>query len=346
MIRYMSEHWQGEHSLARSFWLNSLTGLLICGTVVALTTDYARRGSIEDGDTLLQTLVMVWIGMLIILTWEAVGCWRAATEHMAQTGRIASPLLVKGLVSVVALVIGVEIADAVAALGEIVVMTRMAREASVPVPGSQPERQVSLLPPDQPTRPRQNIYRPDGSDSVVAANHPAFSRVSREEIKMSGQILVGMEMAFSKILYSDPAVSIIRLESPGGSVGVAMDMLSSIMNLRHNTEVLSHCLSACTLIFAGGDMRIASPNARFGFHKFSASTASKKQIEDAENQIREYLIRARWLRRDFMEHAFQVPSSKMWYPSMREMVEANYVTHILDDGRPVAADTYCRFHRC
>lgn len=98
---YVVQHWRGEHSLVRSWWINSicvdiaimiifLLSLAICGYLFA-----ALMGCINFSSDINKIAVAICIGvplyvcwyctMMVISVWQLVGCWRAAVRHKLET---------------------------------------------------------------------------------------------------------------------------------------------------------------------------------------------------------------------------------------------------------------------
>jgi hypothetical protein len=71
----------------------------------------------------------------------------------------------------------------------------------------------------------------------------------------------------SKALDKDPVVT-VELSSDGGEISAAFDFVRRAQGLGGtvNTLVRSSCESACTIMFTGGQERLARSSAQFGFH--------------------------------------------------------------------------------
>jgi hypothetical protein len=97
-----------------------------------------------------------------------------------------------------------------------------------------------------------------------AAAHPRDILVSGMITQATADRVLGELEAFD-----GPAVT-IRLDSPGGDVSAALQIHERLRSGGWGvvTSVAdgSRCMSACTLIFAAGDDRVAGPRARFQFH--------------------------------------------------------------------------------
>ncbi len=106
------------------------------------------------------------------------------------------------------------------------------------------------------------MIRIAGAALLLAATMPAqaleFS-VRGATMTLSGPIKLGDNARFEEILSSPAgaAVRVFRLNSGGGSIGVALDIARSIRRRGGITvaDGRQPCESACTIIFAGGSSR-------------------------------------------------------------------------------------------
>lgn len=95
MIRYIKAHWRGEHSLARSFWINGVLPLMV---LIALMpySDWAMPTGRLDLFALRKLLHFAFIA--IVGAWAAVGIWRSANAARRNPARKPWPSLAQGLV--------------------------------------------------------------------------------------------------------------------------------------------------------------------------------------------------------------------------------------------------------
>ena len=82
-MKYIRDHWRGEHSLAWSFWIN-----LVLIRVVVFGLEIIFRGVIDHTDISIVAaktafFVVFHIG---VLGWQIIGLVRAAEAHMQATG--------------------------------------------------------------------------------------------------------------------------------------------------------------------------------------------------------------------------------------------------------------------
>lgn len=159
-------------------------------------------------------------------------------------------------------------------------------------------------------------------------------------LDLSGPIVFGVKQRVSEVLDSNPAITTLRLASPGGRV-VEARKLSEIVGARGLTTVADgNCASACTVVFMAGRDRVITPASTLGFHRYRSP--DKEQVEAEENMaIDRRYFSTRGLPDWFIERAFATPNSGMWRPTREEMRLARVITaEVGDDGRriPVAGE--------
>ena len=137
-------------------------------------------------------------------------------------------------------------------------------------PGDQRRRYDPARLPALPGEPGQRQARPSGDFPTRLVFRQDGDRIIAE-----GEIEPGDAARFRDFL-DGRDVSEVVLNSPGGSVGDALDIGRRIRDAGVATrmEPGAVCLSACPYVFAGGTKRIAPDNAMLGVHQhyFGEST--------------------------------------------------------------------------
>lgn len=91
---YVALHWFGEHSLARSFWVNSLGPALVLTLLVAVVAASARHSALWSD----LALAAVLIGSAPPVLWMTVGLLRSARRAQLIAGRRIAPALTRAWV--------------------------------------------------------------------------------------------------------------------------------------------------------------------------------------------------------------------------------------------------------
>lgn len=100
MFEYIKDHWRGNHSLARSYWINWIVlGLLIGFASIWIGE---RLGQQQAKSAILNSILIVLV-VLIIWIWQLVGLWRSSNNHIYKTGRTFWPSIAKLIVIIGAL---------------------------------------------------------------------------------------------------------------------------------------------------------------------------------------------------------------------------------------------------
>ena len=118
---YVAAHWRGEHSLARSFWLNHLLIAGAAGFALFAAIGWANRRLGERPVSLLALVLPVLALVLLVQAWEIAGTWRSARRSRDVLGRPVRAWIVRALlrfdaIGTVLLLIGTIVPHASAAL--------------------------------------------------------------------------------------------------------------------------------------------------------------------------------------------------------------------------------------
>jgi hypothetical protein len=160
---------------------------------------------------------------------------------------------------------------------------------------------------------------------------------SGQALSFSGLITVGTARRFEEAISAAPRLKEIRLSSPGGRILEAQRMASSIREHGLNTRVEEQCASACTFVLIAGKERTANENAQIGFHQPSFPGLTPEQGAGAAAAMRNAYQRA-GIARDFVDRAMTAPPQSMYYPDMREMIDA----HVITDAEIVISSSKAR----
>ena len=198
---------------------------------------------------------------------------------------------------------------------------RMAAEATLP---------AEPLIPSAPGLP--GTVDPDApkitTDRDVLRGAMTIELAQGGELRLAGTITPGSGARFAEeVARSGEYVKLVVLDSPGGSVGDALEMSRLIREKGYATRVRSGslCASSCPIVFSGGKERIAEKGAVIGVHQVSPvqtdparpiNGASQSQSVTAE--ISRHLDAmgvdpALWL------HALETPPQDLYYLSAQEM---------------------------
>lgn len=149
--------------------------------------------------------------------------------------------------------------------------------------------------------------------------HDAIARVS-------GPIDFDTFDRLQATLAAHPKVHTLSFDSPGGRIPAARGLARLISEAALNTHVTGTCASACTLAFIAGGTRTMDPGAQIGFHGY-ALLSTVQTLDISHEQSRDI---ARFERQgvaaDFLEHAYSVPHTDIWFPSSQDLIDAGVLT--------------------
>ena len=82
---YISNHWQGNHSLARSFWINNFAlNLLLIATIFY----WLNAGTPTEDPVFLARIVLALFVFhyVLLMPWQIVGLFRSANNYISNNG--------------------------------------------------------------------------------------------------------------------------------------------------------------------------------------------------------------------------------------------------------------------
>ena len=165
------------------------------------------------------------------------------------------------------------------------------------------------------------------------------------DLHIVGYMAFKLVGTLDKYLNENQNIKTIHLTSPGGRIGPAFHISNSILSKKLNTYAEIECDSACTIVFIGGNNRVISVGTKLGFHRGAMPGISETEMHSIQIKERNYFL-SRGIPEAFLRKAYGTPSNQMWYPTYRELMLANVVTHIKVGKKIVPIRRYCRTENC
>lgn len=151
------------------------------------------------------------------------------------------------------------------------------------------------------------------------------------------------------ILTAHPGITVLELNSGGGSLWASRKMSDIVIDYGLNTHVNGDCNSSCTRVFLAGTDRSMSRGSRMGFHRnsWTASgiesyfTSQAEQegwdnpyefaswmYDDTQREVHEALIYMvdRGVNPLFAVQTMQAPAASMWFPYRIKLRAAGVLT--------------------
>ncbi len=127
-------------------------------------------------------------------------------------------------------------------------------------------------------------------------------------------------------LQAHPDLQRLTLDSRGGRIAAARGIARLVREAKLDTHVSDICTSACTLIFAAGQNRTMSKQARVGFHGYRLiSYVETLNTTDEQDRDKATFIE-QGVKSDFIDRAYAVSHDDMWFPSENELRSAGVLT--------------------
>ena len=295
---YFARHWCGELSLAQSFWVNGLVGAFALACLLGVLNSVVHQYADAQPIVWMISLMATWLAAVLFAVWLCVGVWRSATDYQASSTKFWGG-----------------VAKVATALGVLRLAYNCLFVAAPQIAG---------------------MYEMVSGDARVGP-HQFRVLANGEMLEFSGGITFGTAREFESFLNAMPNVRLVRLKSIGGRIREAQKMSDMIRARKLATFVMDDCLSACTIVFLGGDERGMLATARLGFHQpsFGGMTAEDRKAAITRERVR---LQSFGLSKDFAEHANAAPPNSMWYPEKEELVREHVVTRVMEvpAQKPVA----------
>jgi len=290
----ISKHWGGLYPLWFSYWVINSVGGVFTVVIATLISILFERKSDYDPLAIFTALISIWVCILAVVIWQVVGVWRSANSYAARRLSIGQKAR------------WAAIAKVAMSLG---VVQLVATFLSSGLPElSEATRMAFMGDPDL----------------------PAYSlRIMRNgtEAEITGGIKYGLADDFSKLLKASQQIRVLHLNSIGGRIGEAEKLYNLVRERGLITYVHSQCLSACTIVFAGGKERYIAKDAVLGFHEPAFPGISQVELQSSVAEQTQ-IFRDAGFSANFVLRALKTPNSEMWKPKLAELVAANVITRV------------------
>jgi Predicted periplasmic protein len=145
------------------------------------------------------------------------------------------------------------------------------------------------------------------------------------DIEFRGGLRAGSARELKRILAAVPQAKVLHIESPGGRIREAQEMIKLVRERGLTTYTSEECESAATLVLMSGKERVVAANAKVGFHSgtFPGLTAEQQR---AANELVRSTMQSAGVSQEFINRVLATPPDQMWYPSIAEMFLDDVVT--------------------
>ncbi len=285
---YFRKHWNGELSLARTFWVN------IFAVNVALW-GISKIPSLPPINDLAPVTAFVTflalIGLLSALSiWQVVGLWRSASAYRAQKKAENK---------------GAGWAFASYTVCIVFVLSFVMQTVLFVVPTTVQLAQIA------------------GGDTEY--DDFAMRLLNPHELEVMGGLGHGSADKVKVMLDANPDVAIVHLNSRGGRLEEGYKLHDIIKSQGLSTITKSGCESACTLAFLAGKERYLSSSAGLGFHAPSGPYASLQDVTKTRVRMIDLAV-ANGVVQDFAAEVYFYNEDDAWYPEHADLLKSNFAT--------------------
>lgn len=291
---YIVQHWQGKHSVPRSYWVNTFLVNLPVVTAAAYFQETNGEWFTRSPKVVSFFVITMWVVIYLIGVWQCVGLARSASREL-QLNLGPWAKLWRRLAQVFVLVFAYNSAQNLVnvAAPQVLEYTRILTGAS------------------------------EYSKYAVRILHEG------SEIEIDGGIGFGLTDLVVAELTEHPGVRVIHLNSIGGFIVEARKLKDLVKARRLITYTSRGCQSACTIVFMAGSKRYLYRNAQLGFHRPAFPGVEDNQIAKFIAQdTAEW--RASGVSQAFIDKAFSTPNSEMWKPSAEALLNAGVITSVTE----------------
>ena len=293
-MKYLLNHWQGGHSLARAFWINGVLFIAIFLFILELLSKINNPANIITYARLYLLLMIVTY--TAILPWQIVGTVRTLIRHTKDRKKVIFSLFI-----------------IIFLLLELTAFSRMLFLS-----------QQKLI---DGVYLSFSSYAKGGYEVTVDESY-------ENAILVKGEFNRGISKELAKALESNPQTKTIVFNSPGGLEYEARNVSSIIKERGLNTYVPEYCVSACVSAFIGGKKRQISSKASLGFHQGSPSLYKNEFTEDEiKDKLYDTIkfYKQQGIDKEFVKRFYRTPPDELWYPRIQELLKQGVVTEILDE---------------
>jgi hypothetical protein len=302
---YFTRHWQGEYSLTITYWINYVAVGVLLQCLLKIYPNELITSTIHA----LYIYITVYCIALTVITWQVVGVWRSADNHIKKTKRkfwanTVKALMVFGLIS------------------------------------------TSFMVPD--LLPGLNNFISILSRDIDIHKYSIRVLDNKKEVEITGGIKFGLTKELRKIFNKYPTIKVIHLNSYGGRVVEARLLGEFIEEKGLVTSTNKGCLSACTISYMGGRARFIYGEKKLGFHNYSLvdneTDFNRKILIESFKEDRALFLK-KGASNNFMIHIYNTSPSNVWFPKNETLLSNNIITDIAEDTdfllyRETASDTY------
>lgn len=158
-----------------------------------------------------------------------------------------------------------------------------------------------------------------------------------QQLRIDGIFDFGITSSVRKLIYDNPELTSVVLESSGGQVYEGRGISILITENELDTYSYKECSSACATAFMGGKRRFLGSIGKIGFHRYKLETASLWNIlpyfDINEEQNKDLAIfKSQGVQQTFLNKIFDQAPNKIWFPPQQDLIESGVIHELLNPG--------------
>ena len=288
---YFTLHWEGEYSLTKSYWINYVVVGILFYFLLSIYPEELITSTIHD----LYIYITLYCIAFTVITWQILGVWRSANNHIQKTKRkfwanTVKALMIFGLIS----------------------SSCMVQEL---LPGL--HKFICIFAQDADT----TTY------SIRVMDN-------KKEVEITGVIKTGLTKALHETFNKYPSIKVIHLNSYGGRVLEARLLREFIEEKGLITSTNKGCLSACTIAYMGGTARFIYGEKKLGFHRYGMANnltgSIKKTIFESFKEDKVFFLK-KGASNKFMSKIYNTSPSDLWFPENDVLFNNHIITDIAEN---------------
>ena len=338
---YFIQHWRGEHSLARSFWINAIAINIIFQLFAAFYLDKIIT-NVPYNEWYI-VLLFSFLSLTVII-WQIVGLWRSANNHIRKTNQRFGAVIANGVMILGVMVFAHQLLQVLPAYNRITkdILGDRDQVSSSSLLDNNKEVEITqdisgdgdhvsslkMLDNNKEVEVAQDI--PGDGDHVSSLKMLA----NNKEVEITGGIKSGLTEELRKIFNKYPTITVVHLNSYGGRVGEARLLKEFIEEKELTTSTNRGCLSACTIAYMGGSSRLVYGEKKLGFHQYTSATTAadfNKQSIDASFKEDMQFFEKKGATEEFINKVTDTSPPDLWFPENDILFSNNIITGIARD---------------
>ncbi len=158
----------------------------------------------------------------------------------------------------------------------------------------------------------------------------SVSLVEDTDIRLEGDISFDAVDEVRNLLHSNDGVEVLALDSAGGLVGAAFELVELVEERQLTVLAMGECISACTMPLLASQAATAVVGTVIGFHRWSQFVEADTEAQnEMDKDLRQFLI-DHGVDRDTRLKILAADPEDLWTPTLQELTERKLIRYVFD----------------